>query len=78
MYWDVITVRALANYQIFVELADGRTGVFDMSPYLEKGLFKELKNISYFNQVGIQYGAVTWPNEQDISPDTLVSALNWL
>ena len=29
MQWDVINVRALPAYRIYVELADGRRGVFD-------------------------------------------------
>ncbi len=75
MYWDVLTVKPLPDYCIFVEIKDGRTGVFDVKPYLEVGIFKELKNIDYFNQVGIMFGAVTWPNEQDISPETLLAEL---
>ena len=35
----------------------------------------ELKNVNYFNQVYISFGAVTWPNEQDIAPEILVSEL---
>ncbi|MFN6247009.1 DUF2442 domain-containing protein [Microcystis sp.] len=34
-------------------------------------MFQELKNKQYFNQVKILDGTVTWPNEQDICPDTL-------
>lgn len=29
----------------------------------------------YFNQVGIVLGAVTWPHEQDIAPETLLAGL---
>ncbi|WP_287693319.1 MULTISPECIES: DUF2442 domain-containing protein [unclassified Microcystis] len=41
------------------------------SPLLDFGIFQELKNKQYFNQVKILDGTVTWPNEQDICPDTL-------
>ncbi|WP_404416325.1 DUF2442 domain-containing protein [Vreelandella aquamarina] len=75
MYWDVIDVRPMDNYRIYVELKDGRRGYFDVSPYLEHGVFKELKNTAYFAQVGIVFGAVTWPNEQDIAPETLIAGL---
>ena len=73
MYWDVRLVEPRADYKIYVEIADGRRGVFDLKPYLDFGVFRELKDITYFNQVGISHGAVTWPNEQDIAPETLVS-----
>ena len=75
MYWDVRKVKPLANYKIHVEIEDGRKGVFDMTPYLEHGIFVELKNINYFNQVTILFGAVTWPHEQDIAPETLISEM---
>lgn len=46
-----------------------------MKPYLNHGVFQELKNIDYFNQVDISFGAVTWPHEQDIAPETLISEM---
>ena len=75
MYWDVKKVKALDDFQIYVEIENGNKGTFDMKPYLDFGVFKELKNLNYFNQVGILFGAVTWPNEQDIAPETLVSEM---
>ena len=75
MYWDVIDVKPLSDFRIFVEMKDGRKGIFDLKPYLEIGVFRELKDVHYFNQVGILMGAVTWPHEQDIAPDTLLAGL---
>ncbi len=75
MHWDVKVVKPGPDYKIYVETEDGRKGVFDMSPYLERGVFRELKDINYFNQVGILFGAVTWPNEQDIAPETLTEEM---
>lgn len=75
MYWDVKKVTALPKYRIEVEIEDGRKGVFDLTPYLDLGVFRELRDVHYFNQVGIQFGAVTWPNEQDIAPETLMAEM---
>ena len=75
MYWDVKKVKPLSDYKIYVEMQDGKNGIFDMTPYLDHGVFKELKNINYFNQVYILFGAVTWPNEQDIAPETLIAEM---
>jgi hypothetical protein len=75
MYWDATFVKPLDDFQIYVELQSGKKGVFDMKPYLERGVFRELKNINYFREVFISFGAITWPNEQDIAPETLVSDL---
>lgn len=75
MYWDTKIVKPLSDYRIYVEVADGRKGIFDMKPYLNRGIFRELKDVNYFNQVDILFGAVTWPNKQDIAPDTLVAEM---
>ena len=75
MYWDVKNVQPLDNYEIYVELVDGRAGIFDLKPYLNHGVFRELQDNSYFQQVGVVLGAVTWPHEQDIAPETLVAQM---
>jgi hypothetical protein len=75
MYWDVKFVKPLSNYYIYVEIENGQKGIFDLKPYLERGVFQQLKDINYFNQVYIFFGAVTWINEQDIAPETLLAGL---
>lgn len=75
MHWDVKAVRPLPGHRIYVELEDGRKGVFDLTPYLDHGVFSELKDTAYFNRVGILQGAVTWPHEQDIAPETLLAEM---
>ncbi len=75
MYWDVKTVKPLPDYRIYVEIEDGRKGIFDLKPYLDHGVFRELVDVRYFNQVAILLGAVTWPHEQDIAPETLLAEM---
>jgi len=75
MYWDVKRVLPLDGYRIYLEIEDGQKGVFDLKPYLNKGAFKELQNVSYFRQVFISFGAVAWPHEQDIAPETLLAEM---
>ncbi len=75
MHWDVKKVRPLDDYEIYVEIEDGRQGVFDLKPYLDHGVFCELKDKAYFNQVDVILGAVTWPHGQDIAPETLLAEL---
>ena len=68
---EVIQAQALDNYKLKIKFSNNEIKEFDVSPYLEKGIFSELKNPSYFNQVRVAFGAVEWPNEQDFSKDTL-------
>ena len=75
MDWDVQTVKPLPEHRIAVELKDGRRGMFDLKPCLDRGIFRALKDPAYFQRVGIQFGAVTWPHGQDIAPETLLAEL---
>src|SRR5690606_24135201 len=50
MHWDVSVVRPLENYEIYVELKDGRRGIFDLKPYMHHGIFRELEEYGYFAQ----------------------------
>lgn len=75
MCWDVARVRPLEDYRLHVELVAGPEGEFDMKPYLEFGVFRELKDPDYFRRVRVVLGAVTWPHGQDIAPETLYAAI---
>lgn len=75
MQWDVVTVSALPEYRVYVETEAGQCGVFDLRPYLDHGVFRELRELAYFNRVGVVLGAVTWPNGQDIAPETLLAEM---
>ena len=75
MKTDAVRVRALNNYCIEVSVQDERIGRFDMTPYLDNGLFKRLREPSHFDRVAVQLGAVCWPDGQDIAPDTLLAGM---
>ena len=68
---DVIDFEILPDYRIKITLSNGNKGIFDVKPYLDKGVFKELKNYDYFRRARIEFGTITWPNEQDFSPETI-------
>ena len=65
------SVVAKANYKLELEFTNGERGVYDCSPLLEFGVFKELCDVEYFKRVSTLGGSVSWPHEQDICPDTL-------
>jgi len=67
----VIAVKANEDFSLELKFNDNSIRKFDARPYLDFGVFKELKDIGYFKQVRIAFGTVQWPHEQDISPDTL-------
>lgn len=67
----VVTARANDDFSLNLTFDDGSVRRFDVTPYLEFGAFKELKDKNYFRRVRVAFGTVQWPNEQDISPETL-------
>jgi hypothetical protein len=68
---DVIDFEILPDYRIYVSLSDGNKGIFDVKPYLDKGIFTELKDYGYFQRARIEFGTIVWPNGQDFCPDTI-------
>jgi hypothetical protein len=66
-------VVSRSNYKLLIEFENGEKKIFDMRPYLDFGVFKELKNKSYFNKVRPFMGSIAWPHGQDVCPDTLYS-----
>jgi hypothetical protein len=67
----VENVAARADYKLRIKFSNGEEGVYDCAPLLDFGVFKELRDITYFMQVRAWDGTVVWPHEQDICPDTL-------
>ncbi|HDR52018.1 MAG TPA: DUF2442 domain-containing protein [Mariniphaga anaerophila] len=64
-------VKPLKDYKIYLEFNNGEVKIFDVKPFLSKGIFKELQNPEMFNSVRVVDGSVQWNNEADFCPDTL-------
>jgi hypothetical protein len=67
----VKTVKVLTNYQLLLEFRNNEEKVFDMTPYLDKGVYTSLKNESLFKKAHINWGTVVWNDDVDMSLDTL-------
>ncbi len=59
------------DYTLTLVFDNGERKVFDVKPYLDKGIFQELKDLKFFNAVRPFLGSVAWPHGQDFCPDTL-------
>ena len=64
-------VKPNANYTITLTFTNGEVRSFDVKPYLEKGIFKELKDENKFKQVQPFLGSIQWQGGQDFCADTL-------
>ena len=68
----VVGVVPNDDYTLTLTFTNGEVKVYDMKPYLDKGVFQDLQNIGYFRCVRLDgHGSIQWPREQDVCPDTL-------
>ncbi len=68
----ILSVEPLANYYLKVSLSTGDERYFDCKPYLDRGVFKRLKDVDKFQQVYVAFGTVCWPGDLDIAPETVL------
>jgi len=64
-------VKPNPDHTITLTFANGEVRRFDVKPYLNIGIFRELKDISLFNSVRPFLGSIQWRNGQGFCPDTL-------
>jgi len=68
---DVVNVEAKPDYKLLLVFENGEKRVFDMSPYMDKKPFVQLKGSPLFAKAFVDYGTVVWPGNVDIAPETL-------
>ena len=76
MYISVKSVRPLSEYQLLLTFENGEKKIFDMKPYLDKGIYKELKDENKFKTVRISFDSIEWCNKADIDPEFLYEKSN--
>ena len=69
MYLAVKDVVVGNNYQLILTFENGEMRQLDMNPYLDKGIFKELRDLSIFNTVKVSFDTIEWENEADLDPE---------
>ena len=64
-------VRALDDYRLLLVFENGEQRIFDVKPYLQRGVFARLQNPAAFHSARVVAGSVEWLGELDLSYDTL-------
>jgi hypothetical protein len=67
----VRSVRALPDHLLRLSFDNGEVRVFDLKPYLDRGVFRALQDPVLFGKVQVVAGSIEWPGEIDLSHDTL-------
>ena len=71
---DIIEVRPLGRFRLYLRYADGAAGEIDLAPLLQfTGVFEPLGDPQYFALVRVNpdIGTIVWPNGADLCPDVL-------
>lgn len=63
----------MRDYKLAITFENNITKIVDLDGHLDKGIFKPLKDISYFKTVRVDgdLDTIVWNNGADISPDFL-------
>ncbi len=60
-----------SDFTLTLTFTNGEIRRFDAKPYLDKGIFQELRDLQIFNRVKPFLGSVQWSGGQDFDPDSL-------
>jgi hypothetical protein len=71
MYFAIKEVRPQENYILLLTFENGEKRQFDMKPYLDMGIFQDLKDLSLFKTVRTSFDSIEWDNEADFDPEVL-------
>ncbi|MCX7012933.1 MAG: DUF2442 domain-containing protein [Candidatus Sumerlaeota bacterium] len=64
-------VHPLDDYRLEVVFENGERRIFDVKPYLQRGVFVRLQNRAACRGARVVAGSVEWPGGVDLSYDTL-------
>jgi Protein of unknown function (DUF2442) len=67
----VKSLQPQADYRLLLEFENGEKRIFDVRPYLNRGVFIALQNLAVFKLAKVVTGSIEWPGEIDLSYDTL-------
>jgi hypothetical protein len=79
MLKDIVEVKPLGGYRLYLRFEDGVAGELDFAGRLRfDGVFAPLSDPTVFAQVRIhpELGTVVWPGGADLDPDVLYAELS--
>jgi hypothetical protein len=71
MYFAIKDVIPQDNYILLLTFENGEKRQFDMKPYLNIGIFQELRDLRLFNTVKTNFDSIEWDNDADFDPEIL-------
>ena len=75
-----MSVEPLPGMRLQVSFADSTSGEVRLQAFLKSSrvdgtVFEQLRGEEAFRRVGVELGAVVWPNGADLAPDAMYDAI---
>lgn len=76
----IVGVKVVDDHTLSLTLSDGRIVLRDCAALMRraKGVLLPLRDPKYFRRVRVVHGALTWPGEIDLCPDSTIYGKNWM
>ena len=73
---EIVEVKPMGGFRLFLKFNDGVSGLVDLSSLAGRGVFSSWLEEGCFEKVRITgEGALEWPGEMDLCPDSLYMRL---
>lgn len=73
MYPSIKNVVPKENYLLIIDFDNGETGILDMKPFLDFGVFRNLKEQNAFKQIHVAFDTIEWSSGIDLDPEFVYS-----
>jgi len=69
MYSAITNVTPSEKHTLIVSFEDGQSRLLDMSPFLDFGVFKQIKEAEAFSRVHVAFDTIEWECGVDLDPE---------
>lgn len=69
MHPAVVSVKCEEDFILSIVFDNGESGLLDMKPYLNLGVFKRIRNPSIFKTVHVSFDTIAWESGADLDPE---------
>lgn len=66
---SVTRVEALEGHRLRIDFSNGETGLLDVKPWLDFGVFQRLRDPEAFRRVKVAWDTVEWDCGPDLDPE---------
>ena len=69
MYPSVMGVVPQDDFSLAIEFDNGESGVLDMKPFLDFGIFQRIRTYEQFKRIRVSFDTIEWGSGIDLDPE---------